>query len=113
MEKYALTEAGQLITADGNGNLPGNLPAVEGFAYTMAPESYDYWYTATAVEVVEAKDPYGREVTWRLVAYTDSARFRSHQSPRYGAGLHPVVLADDDERRDIFGLPTLNDALGR
>jgi hypothetical protein len=107
MNRYAITEDGQLIVADHNGNLPPTIKEVRGFAFTTAPEAYDYWYTHTAGGPVIVGDR-----TWRLVAYTDTSRFRDFQTPRYGSGLYPVFDAAEDEQRQFEQLPTVEQLLG-
>lgn len=108
MDRYAITDGGQLIAADSRGHLPPNIPEVLGFAFTTAPEAYDYWYTHTVASGIEGRD---RDGEWRLVAFTDAMRFENFQSPRYGSGLYPVFLATDDERRDLFELPAVETLL--
>ena len=110
MDDYAITESGQLLPADSHGNLPANVHRVEGFAFTTAPEAYDYWYTHTVADNVVSRD---RDGSWRFVAYTDTSRFEKCQLPRYGSGLHPAFNASDDERRECFELPTAAELLER
>ena len=104
MDNYAITQDGQLLPADSHGKLPSNVHEVEGFAFTTAPEAYDFWYTHTVVDNIVGRD---RDGSWRLVAFTDTKRFEGCQMPRYDSGLHPVFSASAGDRRELFELPTL------
>lgn len=103
--RYGITEDGQLVRDDSQGNLPPGIKAVEGFAYTTAPEGYDYWYTATVATGITSSQA-GVSGTFRCVAFTDSMRFFAFQKPRYGSGLFVVI-----DKPEAWGLPSFESAV--
>jgi hypothetical protein len=104
--RFGITEDGQLLLVDDQGELPPTVHAVEGFAFTTAPAVHDYWYSYTVAEGIDGK--YESDGKWRLVAYTDAERFRNHQTLRYHSALCPVVEADSVDHKNQ-GFPPIEE----
>jgi hypothetical protein len=74
---------------------------VEAFRFTTAPEAYDYGATTT-VETFQLTGMGGRVEEWRKVRIHTTLYRIEYQCGRYGSGLHPVRLPDDDPRNDPY-----------